>query len=62
MAAARERKKTDFRKGLHAGQQVSDIHQHKNRPAVLISLQLGYLLKGHNKRLPALNQYTSNIK
>ena len=33
-------------KGLPAGQQVSDTYQHKNRPAVLISLQPAYVLKG----------------
>lgn len=49
VAVARERKKTDFSKSSQAGQQVSDLHQRKNRPAVLNSLQSAYLLKGQNR-------------
>lgn len=44
----KERKKIDFRRGLHPGEQVSDTYQHKNRPVVL-SLQSAYLLKGQKR-------------
>lgn len=48
VAVGRERK-IDFGKCLRAGQEVSDMHQHRNRPVVLISLQSAYLLKGQKR-------------
>ena len=44
-----QERKIDFRKGLQGGQQVNDMQQHKNRPAVLISLQSACLLKGQKR-------------
>lgn len=45
----KDRKKIDLGKGLYAGQQVSDMHQHKNRPAVLSRLQSAYLLESQKR-------------